>query len=232
MKKYLFLTAILVLGLVGVVQAQAEDGDRNKPERPLMQILGQGGMTEELKADRAEVLEQMRVAREEAKAKFEALRERIKEERDAAKAKIKELRLEVRGKFLERFDGAVARMEALEERVNAAIVRLGEKGIDTEDAEAFMVTADEKLEEAKEKITELNELLAKSIDQLTAEDKTSLRTLAQETQALLRETHEAIKSAVKSLREEVQEAMGNQSDDEEDEDENDEEENENESEND
>jgi hypothetical protein len=209
MKKYLLLVIVFGLMLVGVHSLEAKEGGEKAGVGPLG---GSPELREERQEAREEMVQKIQAAREEAKQKFEALREALKNEKDAAKAKIKELRLEVRGKFLERFDGAVARMEALEEKVDAAINNLDEKGVDTSEAQAFEDTAEEKLDEAKDKITEINVLLAKSIDQLTAEDKVSLRTLAKDTQTLLQEVHQALKDAVKSLRQAVQEKLGEDKD--------------------
>ena len=60
---------------------------------------------------------------------------------------------------------------------------------------------EKKVDQIKIKITEMNALLAGSTNQLSAENKTKLRTLATETQALIKETHKTLGDAVKSLRE-------------------------------
>jgi len=70
-------------------------------------------------------------------------------------------------------------------------------------AAEFVATAELKIEEARVKVAEANALLAASIDELTEEDRTKLRTLAQETQGLLREAHLALRDSIKALREAV-----------------------------
>ena len=147
-----------------------------------------------------EVKNQIEVIREEAKQKMEALRESIKNEKDIIKAKIKELRIAGREKALERFDKAIERITDLKNNVNEKIAELQAKGIAVVDAKAFVATAETKLAGAKSKIVEINALLVVSINELTLENKTKLRTLAQDTQNLIVEAHRALRDAVKSLK--------------------------------
>ena len=56
------------------------------------------------------------------------------------------------------------------------------------------------LNEAKTKIAEANALLSLSIDELSTENRTTLRTLAQDTQTLLKNAHQSLNDAIKSLR--------------------------------
>src|SRR3989344_6361258 len=184
MKKFLGLFIVLVMAFTwNAPSVFAEDdglpSDDFKVKREEVR--------EEMKLKREEMKKEWEAKREEAKTKMEALRESVKAEKDEARAKIKEARVAGREKALERFDNAVERMNNLKERVNAQIEKLTAKGIDTEAAEGFVATAETKLGLAKEKIAEATTLLATSIDQLTAQNKTKLRTLAQETQTLLKE---------------------------------------------
>lgn len=104
-------------------------------------------------------------------------------------------------------------MTNLKNKVNEKITELKAKGVDTAEAEAFVATAGAKLNEAKDKIAEMNTLLASSIEKLTLEQKTELRKLAQETQTLLVESHRALRDAVKSLKDAVKAKMENEGDD-------------------
>jgi hypothetical protein len=138
--------------------------------------------------------------RDAAKQKLEALREQLKNEKDAAKARIKEARINGRENALQRFDAAVARISALKDRVNVRIAALEAKGVDVTNAKIFVATAETKLTAAAGKITEINALLAVSINELSAADKTKLRTLANDTQTLIKDAHQALRDAVKSLK--------------------------------
>ncbi len=150
----------------------------------------------------------LRVQREEAKKKMEAMRATLKTEKDAAKAKIAETRIEGREKALERFDGAVLRMKNLKDRVNAEITKLTAKGVNVTVAKALVVTAETKLAAATVKIAEANALLALSTEKLSKENKTKLMTLAKETQSLIKEAHEALNDAIKSLKTETRIKLG------------------------
>lgn len=232
MKKYLGLfVVLLVVGFVGVKIAGAENsngevpptppiiGNTNSPTKPLVRPkLEDGSKIKELRkamedkkdsikadfeAKREEMKTKIEALREEAKTKMEGLKNTIKSEKDAMKAKIKGLRIDSREKALQRFDGAIARVSEMKDKVNGQIAKFEAKGVDTTSAKAFVATAETKLDEAKAKTAEANTLLSKSIDQITTEDKTKLKTLAQETQTLIKEAHKALQGAVKSLKDAV-----------------------------
>ncbi|HEV7702523.1 MAG TPA: hypothetical protein VGO63_03740 [Candidatus Paceibacterota bacterium] len=223
MKKYLSLVIVFVLiFVVGAKMTRAENGpSANAGARTDVKAqlhLGdtekikefrkeQEGKRMELKAEmetnRAEWKAKIEAMRSDAKGKFEALRTGIMAEKDAAKAKIKEARLSIREKALERFGGAITRITGLKDRINTRISELEVKGVNVADAKAFMATAQAKLDAADEKTAEINAFLAVSIDQLSAENKAKLKTLAADTQTLLKEAHAALKDAIKSLKENV-----------------------------
>lgn len=158
---------------------------------------------EAIKARIEEMRKEHEAAREAAKLKMEALRTQIKGERDAVKAKIEEGRIVGREKALERFDTAVERLTALKDRVLEHITKFEAKDVDVEGAKDFVETAETKLSEAETKIAEMNALLALSVEKLSQENKTKLRTLAMETQALLKAAHQALIDAIKSLKDAV-----------------------------
>ncbi|MFA6257086.1 MAG: hypothetical protein WCT29_03120 [Candidatus Paceibacterota bacterium] len=160
-------------------------------------------LKKEMELKRETLRKEFEVRREEAKQKMEGLREQLKKEKDAAKAKIGGERVLGREQALERFDGAVERMLGLKEKVDAVIARLEAKEVNTVKAKEFSTTAETKIKAAKEKVLETTTLLTTSLDQLTAENKTQLRTLAQETQTLLTDARLALRDAVKSLKDEV-----------------------------
>ena len=131
---------------------------------------------------------------------MDTLRANIKLEKDAVKAKIKETRVAVRENALKRFDEAVVRINNLKDRVNTQITKLLAKGVDTTNAENLVATAETKLSDIKTKIAEANALLAVSVDELTAENKTALKTMVKEIETMLRDAHKALNDAVKALK--------------------------------
>ncbi len=222
MKKYLSLLIVLLLvSGVGIRIANAiettidthgevelnddskgkMDDLRNKMKEQRM------GLKTEFEAKRQEMKDKWVEMRMDAKAKMEALKSKIKEEKDAAKAKLKELRVTGRENALARFDVAIDRMDKLSDQVSLHITALGAKGVDVAAAQSFVVTAEAKLDAAKTKTIEANDLLSKSADQLTAEEKTKLQTLAKETHSLLQEARMALKDAVKALKDAIKVKM-------------------------
>lgn len=171
-------------------------------------------MMADLKGKRAEVKTEIQTQREamrtkiqamrmDAKTRMSAWRESFKTEKDAARVKIKEARLNLREMALKRFDAAMARMTGLKGRINTHISNLEVKGVNVDDAKKFMATAETKLDAADAKTAEINALLAVSIDELGADNKAKLKTLAGEIQTLIKDAHLAMISAVKSLKDSV-----------------------------
>jgi len=201
MKKYISLfmvLAIMLVANVGMVRAE-DDGDKEG--------WGEIKLKAEVKGDRDEARAEMRLnietTREEMKQKMETLREKIKDEKDAIKAKMEETRIVGREKALERFDNAIERISEWQIKVEAKIAELETKGVVVTNAKNFLATSEAKLTAAENKIAEINAILTVSIEKLTLENKTKLRTLAQETQTLVVEAHKALRDAVKSLKDEV-----------------------------
>lgn len=153
-----------------------------------------------LETEREKIKEQAESIREEAKQKMEVLREKIKEEKDAIKAKIKNERIDGRQKALDRFDNAVERINSLKDRVNTMIDNLAIKNVDTTNAKNSVQKVEALLIDIKAKIAGANTILVTSIDQLTTEQKTNLRTLNQDIQKLVKDAHASLVEAVKSLK--------------------------------
>ena len=152
---------------------------------------------------RKELKQQIETTREEAKQKMRDLKEKVKGEKDTAKVKIKELRIAGREKALERFDAAVLRIDNLKGKISAQIVKFEARGVAVAKAKDFVATAETKLNEAKAKKIEANKLFSVSSEELTSENKTTLRTLTKEIQTLIKESHKALNNAVKSLRDSI-----------------------------
>ncbi len=199
MKKYkhfaLFVVLFLILSLRVAIPTHAEDGDD-------ISAIANTNINTKISPDRRVIMnqEKINVMREEAKAKMDALKASIKSEKDITKAKIKEARITSREKVLTRFDEVVKNITNLEVRVNAQISALDAKSVDTTSAKASIATVDTNLTAINTKIAEANTLLAKSTSEITADDKTTLKTLASDIQTLVKATKQTLSDAVRSLK--------------------------------
>ncbi|KKP75488.1 MAG: hypothetical protein UR72_C0005G0005 [Parcubacteria group bacterium GW2011_GWC1_35_21] len=156
----------------------------------------------ELKAKREAAREALGAKREEVKEEIEKKREEIKLKREEIKTEIEIKREELKQK-MRVFDNVIARLNLLKEKVSAQIIKLEAKGVDTIEAESLTAEAETKLDAAKAKIIEINALLAVSTNEISAENKTKLKTLRDETQVLIKDARNALKDAIKSLRDAV-----------------------------
>ena len=143
------------------------------------------------------VREELKELREGTIEKMQELKEKIKAEKNKAKAKIKEEIVLGREQALERFDTAIKKVEESKERVEKQVIKMESQGIVIKDEiKNLSINAESKLNEARGKVVEINSILAKSLNQLSKEDKTKINTLTKETQ-------QTIKDAQKMLNEEV-----------------------------
>ena len=157
-------------------------------------------MKQQFEQKREEMKKEREEMREEGKAKIEALRENFKNEKDETKAKIKEVRITGRLNAFERFTNVEKRIAELRDRINASILKLGDKGVDTTKAVELVVKAETALAGINAKITEANALLSASTEQLTAETKVSLVKITKELQVLIKTAHQSLIDATKSLK--------------------------------
>ena len=162
----------------------------------------------EIKTKRETIHAEIKATRQEAKKEMEQLKAKIKEEKDVIKAEIKQTRITGRENALKRFDAKVLRISELKDKVNAQIVKLEAKGVDVSATEDFTETAETKLSDIKAKIAEANAILSNSIDKLTTENKTALRTIIKDIETLLNEARKSLSAGIKSLKEVVKIKMG------------------------
>lgn len=160
-------------------------------------------LKKEIETKREAFKQEIELKRETMKQKMEELKTKIKDEKDTIKAKAEEVRIVGREKALERFDNTIKRISEWQVKVEAKITELEAKDVSVTVAKDFLKISEEKLDVAEKKVIEINAVLASSIDELTQENKTKLRTLTQETQTLVVEAHKALRDAIKSLKDEV-----------------------------
>jgi chromosome segregation ATPase len=205
MNKYITLTLVFAfLFGINITNTFAEDDGTNREDiknirQEIKNTVKENRET--IKEERKENREQIKTQREEAKNKLEALRENLKSEKDKAKSKIQEQRINNRIEALARFDKMVETISKNKERVSEQISKVKTLGIDTSGAEEELAKIDPKLEEVKNKITEMNTLLAKSANQLTQADKANLKTLTKQAQDGIKQAHQYIKNSVRILKE-------------------------------
>jgi DNA repair exonuclease SbcCD ATPase subunit len=204
MKKYLNVFLILVLVFListsvafAIATPSKNDKAMNLKEKSETEKMD---LKNKIQANKEEVKAEIEKTREEAKTKIEALKTKIQSEKDKKKAKISEDRILGREKALERFDKIINKLNTLKESVNSKITKLEARGINTDTAKKEVATVEAKIIEAKGKVAEISKILSESTNQLSKENKTKIRQLAQETQALLREVHQSLIKAIKYLR--------------------------------
>ncbi len=155
-----------------------------------------------------ETMKQAREAiREEEKSKIDALKTDIQNEKDATKAKIKEDRVTSRAQAFDRFTKMEDNLVNLKDRVNAQIISIDAKGIDTTKAKTLIATVETNLTNIKTKITTAGAIMTVSIDAITTENKTTLKTLTEDIQKLINDTHKALNATVKLLKDAVKTKM-------------------------
>ena len=102
----------------------------------------------------------------------------------------------------------IKRSEHLEERLDAALAKIEEQGIDVGDIDAKLDEFSAKIAEAKEKFENAKELLEEADDLKTEspseEEKTAIKELVSEARQLLREAHNDIKEAHQILMDVIQ----------------------------
>ena len=205
MKKYLGLFLVLVMVLIvgtKVTRAISPLPDNNLPVLPAQSIKpGEGDNKIPVGGFMTQGVASLRI---DAQLKMDNLKTKIAAEKNSITAKLELLRITMRGQALEKFDQAIERISGLDDDVNAKIADLEIKGVATIDGKNFATTAETSLSDAKNKITEINTLLGTSVSEITSADKTNLKTLTEDTQTLLKEAHQALSSAVKSLKNAVQ----------------------------
>ena len=147
------------------------------------------------------VKEEVQVLREEAIEKLQDLKEKVKNEKDKVKAKVKEEILLGREQALERFDKAIERVENLKVKVEKQTVKMEARGIVIkDDLKNLSLQAESKLNEARAKMVEINDLLAKSTNQLSKEDKAKVVALTKEAQQLIKDAQKMLNEEIFELR--------------------------------
>ncbi len=98
------------------------------------------------------------------------------------------------------FDAMVLRLRGLSERIDARIEVLKERGVDTEEAEALLADADEKIDDAETAIQAVKDAMSDALESETPrEEMQNVRTLAQTAKEAVKAAHEALVEAITAL---------------------------------
>ena len=175
---------------------------------PLQTLQGDQGakkeeIKQELEIEREKVSKDLEAERADLKIKMDALKASIKNEKNATKAKAKEDIISGREKALERFDKIVSNMSDLKDRINTQITYFKTKNIDTSGAEAFIATAETKLNDIKAKIVIVYSLFSNSLNELGTADKTTLQNTTKDIQDIVSEVRDILNNAVQSLKDSI-----------------------------
>ena len=154
-----------------------------------------------LKSQVQGIKDKIDVLRQGAMQKFQDLKDKISTEKNQTKAKAKQAILVGREDALVRFDNAIQRIEDLRVKVEGQVTRMESQGIIvTDDLKGMSITAESKLNDARTKVVEANNLLAKSINQLSKDDKTKLASLTKDIQGLIKDAQKTLNDEVFGLR--------------------------------
>ena len=148
---------------------------------------------EQMKADIQEL-------RDVAKQKIEDLKASIGKIKNKTKATMAQARILVREDALARFDQAIEKVSPLEDRVNAQITKLENKGFNVTPAKDLVGVADEKILEAKQNSADASTLLSSSTNELAKDDKAKLVQLSQDIQSAIKDAQQSLNDAVKYLK--------------------------------
>jgi hypothetical protein len=135
----------------------------------------------------------------------ETFRKTLSKEREAFKGRSKEDKEKfwngAKRMIGERFTAAVTNLERMQNKVGEVITRVEAQGKNTDEAETALDLSKSKLADAKKKIEEIQKLIPASGTAVTPELFEQIKLKAREAKDLLKESHEALKNAIKSLRE-------------------------------
>ena len=216
-------------GLLLAVSVAGAENDRENKERPEWNKTTQGerrGFTVEQKeareAFRAEIDTERKIFHDSLKADRQAFQAELK----SAKEEFKQAREERKEEFKnnaknmigERFEVAVRNLERMQERIGDLIDVVAEDETkDTALAEELLELSKTILNEAKEKIEDIKDLIPEEGEEVTPEIFEQIKLAARDAKNLLKESHRALIDSLKTIK-----ALKNEDDDDEEDDDEDE----------
>ncbi|OGI75988.1 hypothetical protein A3C67_01310 [Candidatus Nomurabacteria bacterium RIFCSPHIGHO2_02_FULL_42_19] len=204
LKPFVFLVVLGLMLSSPTARAEdngdAEDNDGNNNSRPIFNQLiktDREAFREKVKTERRDFVEKLKTDREKFRSEV-----RIKKEefRSASKERKAEFRSRAREMLSQRFEVVVANLEKIQARVGEIIEKLKADGKDTEDAESYLDLSEQKLEAAKDKVAEIKALIPDTDEKVTPEVFEQIKLLAREAKDLLKESHSALRDAIKEIK--------------------------------
>ena len=135
MKKYKYLASSTVLVILFTISTNTARGDSTASIPAETQIKLSAQAVLKTRGDAMQTA--VKTERAQMQAKIDALKAGVKKEKDGIKAKIEESRIAGRENALARFNGAVEKINNLNDRVSAQITKLEAKGVDVTNAKNF-----------------------------------------------------------------------------------------------
>lgn len=184
MKKYISLFLVLAMALSFSPTLAQDDRSENdtRPKDRLMEI------------------------RDTHKDRVQEIRTDALEKRNEMRENVTDRRYRMRGLILRAFNLRIAHLENISARIELRMEKLEERGVDTTEAQGFLVMANNSLEDAKASLAEATTVWEEG------QDLATLRELLGNVKSSLRETHGYLRDTVRSLRASM--ASENQGDDE------------------
>lgn len=186
MKKYIsfVLVAVFALGALSVSAQETSTTRGEMEKRPNLEKREM--LRKELEQKREVFNKELKIKREEFR---KATRERKEQFSENAKRMIGE-----------RFDQAMRNIARMQVRVDEVIEKAKANGKNTETAEAYLKESQAKLSEAQKKIEQIKTLIPAQGAEVSAETFESIKMKAREAKDLLKESHQALVSAIRDLR--------------------------------
>lgn len=201
MKKYLglFLFTVLVLSFSVISTVNAEENNNLKESR--------GAFKSQIEARREAFKQRIETERtafketlQKAKDSFLVELQKRKEEFKLANKEQKdEFKKNVDKMISERFEVAVRNLERAQSRVKEVIDQLSKDGENTDPAIEYLNLSKDKLDQAEDKISDIEKLIPISGEGVTPEVFSNIKLLAREAKDLLKESKSSLMDSVKSI---------------------------------
>jgi|GEM_PF-4515492 len=159
---------------------------RQNPEFRGKMIEARESFHEQLRANREKFLEEIKTRKEEWRA---VNRERRMKFCEAARHMVGE-----------RFAAAIRNLERAQARLDEILAKFEAEGEDVGEAEALLQSSKQKLDDAKDKVAEIQALIPDGCESITAEIWAEIKVKAREAKDLLKESHGYLVDAIKVLK--------------------------------
>ncbi|MEI7810185.1 MAG: hypothetical protein WCI41_01355 [bacterium] len=145
--------------------------------------------------------DEIKSIRETAKQKMSDLKVKMQLLKDKNKLKIQQDTIAKREQILEKIDNAIMKVDGLKDKVAAEVLKLGLKGVVIPDSTKDLSSqAESKLTQANGNVAEINTILSNSTSELSKDDKITVASLISDTQALIKDSQQALNDEISILK--------------------------------